>query len=181
MKNDFLTLIRTSAEHPRLQNRMPCPQTCFARVLEAGTYAPSAMGERSATIVAVETKAYRDRLTKLNVAGNAPAGFRRFRPVRFYIFRVAAPSRCGRTLPAPAERQPSSVSFPRRPQIISGRESIHVDIRITGNVRQIDIRIDWLAGCTKQADILQRLRRELLAINIKVLRTPGLIYLCPQK
>jgi hypothetical protein len=71
--------------------------------------------------------------------------------------------------------------FPADHQIISGRESIHVDIRITGNVRQIDIRIDRLTGCTKQADILQLLRRELLAINIEVLRAPGLIYLCPQK
>ena len=35
---------------------------------EAGTHAPSAMGKQSATIVAVETKAYRDRLTKLNAA-----------------------------------------------------------------------------------------------------------------
>ena len=37
-------------------------------VLEAGTYAPSAMGKQSATIVAVETQAYRDRLTKPNAA-----------------------------------------------------------------------------------------------------------------
>ena len=44
------------------------PADVLARVLEAGTYAPSAMGEQSATIVAVETKAYRDRLTKLNAA-----------------------------------------------------------------------------------------------------------------
>ena len=44
------------------------PADVLARVLEAGTYAPSAMGAQSATIVAVETKAYRDRLAKLNAA-----------------------------------------------------------------------------------------------------------------
>ena len=184
MKNDFLTLIRTRRSI-RAYKPDTVPADVLARVLEAGTYAPSAMGEQSATIVAVETKAYRDRLTKLNAAvekAHRPV-FCLNRPVRFYIFRVAAPSRCGRTLFRRRERVPTFKRqlFPAGHQIISGRESIHVDIRITGNVRQIDIRIDRLAGCTKQADILQRLRRELLAINIKVLRAPGLIYLCPQK
>lgn len=67
MKNDFLTLIRTRRSI-RAYRPDAVPADVLARVLEAGTYAPSAMGEQSATIVAVETKAYRDRLTKLNAA-----------------------------------------------------------------------------------------------------------------
>ena len=67
MKNDFLTLIMTRRSI-RAYKPDAVPADVLARVLEAGTYAPSAMGEQSATIVAVETKAYRDRLAKLNAA-----------------------------------------------------------------------------------------------------------------
>ena len=67
MKNDFLTLIKTRRSI-RAYKPDAVPADTLARVLEAGTYAPSAMGEQSATIVAVEAKAYRDRLTKLNAA-----------------------------------------------------------------------------------------------------------------
>ena len=67
MANDFLTLIRTRRSI-RAYRPDAVPADVLARVLGAGTYAPSAMGEQSATIVAVETKAYRDRLTKLNAA-----------------------------------------------------------------------------------------------------------------
>lgn len=67
MKNDFLTLIKTRRSI-RAYKPDAVPADTLARVLEAGTYAPSAMGEQSATIVAVETKAYRDRLAKLNAA-----------------------------------------------------------------------------------------------------------------
>ena len=67
MKNDFLTLIMTRRSI-RAYKPDAVPADTLARVLEAGTYAPSAMGKQSATIVAVETKAYRDRLTKLNAA-----------------------------------------------------------------------------------------------------------------
>lgn len=67
MANDFLTLIKTRRSI-RAYKPDAVPADTLARVLEAGTYAPSAMGEQSATIVAVETKAYRDRLTKLNAA-----------------------------------------------------------------------------------------------------------------
>ena len=56
MKNDFLTLIRTRRSI-RAYRPDAVPADVLARVLEAGTYAPSAMGEQSATIVAVETKA----------------------------------------------------------------------------------------------------------------------------
>lgn len=71
MANDFLTLIHTRRSI-RAYKPDAVPADVLARVLEAGTYAPSAMGAQSATIVAVETKAYRDRLTKLNAAGPAP-------------------------------------------------------------------------------------------------------------
>ena len=67
MANDFLTLIMTRRSI-RAYKPDAVPADVLARVLEAGTYAPSAMGKQSATIVAVETKAYRDRLTKLNAA-----------------------------------------------------------------------------------------------------------------
>ncbi len=67
MKNDFLTLIKTRRSI-RAYKPDAVPADVLARVLEAGTYAPSAMGRQSATIVAVETQAYRDRLTKLNAA-----------------------------------------------------------------------------------------------------------------
>lgn len=67
MANDFLTLIKTRRSI-RAYKPDAVPADVLARVLEAGTYAPSAMGKQSATIVAVETKAYRDRLTKLNAA-----------------------------------------------------------------------------------------------------------------
>ena len=72
MKNDFLTLIMTRRSI-RAYKPDAVPADVLARVLEAGTYAPSAMGKQSATIVAVETKAYRDRLAKLNAAGGRPA------------------------------------------------------------------------------------------------------------
>lgn len=67
MKNDFLTLIMTRRSI-RAYKPDAVPADVLARVLEAGTYAPSAMGKQSATIVAVETKSYRDRLAKLNAA-----------------------------------------------------------------------------------------------------------------
>ena len=67
MANDFLTLIRTRRSI-RAYKPDAVPADVLARVLEAGTYAPSALGKQSATIVAVETKTYRDRLAKLNAA-----------------------------------------------------------------------------------------------------------------
>lgn len=67
MANDFLTLIKTRRSI-RAYKPDAVPADVLARVLEAGTYAPSAMGKQSATIVAVTTQAYRDRLTKLNAA-----------------------------------------------------------------------------------------------------------------
>lgn len=47
MKNDFLTLIKTRRSI-RAYKPDAVPADTLARVLEAGTYAPSAMGEQSA-------------------------------------------------------------------------------------------------------------------------------------
>ena len=46
MKNDFLTLIKTRRSI-RAYKPDAVPADTLARVLEAGTYAPSAMGEQS--------------------------------------------------------------------------------------------------------------------------------------
>ena len=67
MKSDFLTLIRTRRSI-RAYKPDAVPADVLARVLEAGTYAPSAMGEQSATIVAATSAEARARLTKLNAA-----------------------------------------------------------------------------------------------------------------
>lgn len=52
MANDFLTLIRTRRSI-RAYKPDAVPADVLARVLEAGTYAPSAMGAQSAMIVVV--------------------------------------------------------------------------------------------------------------------------------
>ena len=52
MKDDFLTMIRTRRSI-RAYKPDAVPADVLARVLEAGTYAPSAMGEQSATIVVI--------------------------------------------------------------------------------------------------------------------------------
>lgn len=67
MKNDFLTLIRTRRSI-RAYRPDTVPADVLSRVLEAGTYAPSAMGEQSATIVAAVSAEARARLTELNAA-----------------------------------------------------------------------------------------------------------------
>lgn len=46
----------------------PVPEELVDAVMEAGTYAPSAMGRQSATIVCVRDKATRDRVAKMNAA-----------------------------------------------------------------------------------------------------------------
>lgn len=67
MKNDFLTLIRTRRSI-RAYKPDAVPADVLARVLEAGTYAPSAMGAQSAMIVAAVSAGTRARLTELNAA-----------------------------------------------------------------------------------------------------------------
>ena len=67
MENDFLTLIRTRRSI-RAYKPDAVPADVLARVLEAGTYAPSAMGAQSAMIVAAVSAEARARLTELNAA-----------------------------------------------------------------------------------------------------------------
>ena len=67
MENDFLTLIRTRRSI-RAYKPDAVPADVLARVLEAGTYAPSAMGAQSAMIVAAVSAGARARLTELNAA-----------------------------------------------------------------------------------------------------------------
>ena len=67
MANDFLTLIRTRRSI-RAYKPDAVPADVLARVLEAGTYAPSAMGAQSAMIVAAVSAEARARLTELNAA-----------------------------------------------------------------------------------------------------------------
>ena len=67
MANDFLTLIMTRRSI-RAYKPDAVPADVLARVLEAGTYAPSAMGAQSAMIVAAVSAEARARLTELNAA-----------------------------------------------------------------------------------------------------------------
>ena len=71
MAQAFLELIK-SRRSIRSYRPDAIPKELLDAVLEAGTYAPSAMGRQSATIVAVTDKAVRDELMRLNaeVMGN---------------------------------------------------------------------------------------------------------------
>ena len=44
------------------------PEDKLARILEAGTYAPTGRGKQSPQIIAITNKDYRDRVSKLNAA-----------------------------------------------------------------------------------------------------------------
>ena len=46
----------------------PIPQEVLERILEAGTYAPTAMGRQSPIIIAVTNREMRDRLSAMNAA-----------------------------------------------------------------------------------------------------------------
>ncbi len=46
----------------------PVPEEILDRILEAGTYAPTAMGKQSPIMIAVTDKAVRDRLSAMNAA-----------------------------------------------------------------------------------------------------------------
>ncbi len=65
MEQAFLELIK-SRRSIRSYRPDAIPKELLDAVLEAGTYAPSAMGRQSATIVAVTDKAVRDELMRLN-------------------------------------------------------------------------------------------------------------------
>ncbi len=65
MKQDFLTLLNTRRSF-RAYKPDPVPEDVLDAVLEAGTYAPSAMGQQSATIVAVRDPDTRATLSAMN-------------------------------------------------------------------------------------------------------------------
>ena len=48
----------------------PIPEDILEKIIEAGTYAPTAMGRQSPIIIAVTDKAMRDKLSKMNAAVN---------------------------------------------------------------------------------------------------------------
>ena len=48
----------------------PIPEDILEKIIEAGTYAPTAMGRQSPIIIAVTDKAMRDMLSKMNAAVN---------------------------------------------------------------------------------------------------------------
>ena len=67
MNQDLLTLIKTRRS-VRAYRSDPVPEELLDEVLEAGTYAPTAMGRQSPVIVAVTSPEYRARLSQLNAA-----------------------------------------------------------------------------------------------------------------
>ena len=67
MDNKMLDLIKTRRS-VRAYKTDPVPEELLSAVLEAGTWAPTAMGGQSPVIVAVTDKAYRDKLSQLNAA-----------------------------------------------------------------------------------------------------------------
>ena len=67
MEEQLLDLIRTRRSI-RSYRPDPVPEELLSRVLEAGTWAPTAMGRQSPVIVAVTDPGYRERLTRLNAA-----------------------------------------------------------------------------------------------------------------
>ena len=67
MKNETLDVIN-SRRSIRAYKSDAIPCELLDAVLEAGTSAPTGMGRQSPVIIAVESKAYRDRVSKLNAA-----------------------------------------------------------------------------------------------------------------
>ena len=67
MKNETLDVIN-SRRSIRAYKSDAIPRELLNAVLEAGTSAPTEMGRQSPVIIAVESKAYRDRVSKLNAA-----------------------------------------------------------------------------------------------------------------
>ncbi len=67
MNKEFLNLIKTRRSI-RSYKPDPIDKELLDMVLEAGTYAPSAMGRQSPVIIAVTNKAYREELVKMNAS-----------------------------------------------------------------------------------------------------------------
>ncbi|MBO6102760.1 MAG: nitroreductase [Opitutales bacterium] len=73
--NDILTLIKTRRSARNFKSD-PVPQEILDKIIEAGTYAASAMGRQSAIIVQVSNKALRDKIAEENrKIGGWPEGF----------------------------------------------------------------------------------------------------------
>lgn len=67
MTNQVLENMRTRRSCRAYKSDM-VPQEVLEQIIEAGLYAPSSLGEQSATIIAVTDKAARDKLSKLNAS-----------------------------------------------------------------------------------------------------------------
>lgn len=65
--NDMLTLLTTRRSIRKYQST-PIKEEELQAILEAGTYAPTAMGQQSPIIVSIENKELRDRISKLNAS-----------------------------------------------------------------------------------------------------------------
>ena len=63
----MLNLLKTRRS-VRAYKADPVPEELLDQVLEAGTYAPSAMGRQSPTLIAVTSPKYREQISKLNAA-----------------------------------------------------------------------------------------------------------------
>ena len=65
--HEMLNLLKTRRS-VRAYKADPVPEELLDQVLEAGTYAPSAMGRQSPTLIAVTSPKYREQISKLNAA-----------------------------------------------------------------------------------------------------------------
>ena len=67
MNDDFLTLIKTRRSVRSFTSK-EVSEDVLDKILEAGTYAPSAMGKQPSVIVAVRDKETKEKLSKMNAA-----------------------------------------------------------------------------------------------------------------
>lgn len=67
MNQEVLDAIKSRRSIRSFQSK-EIPRKVLDAVLEAGTYAPSAMGKQSPVIVAISNKKYREEIAKLNAA-----------------------------------------------------------------------------------------------------------------
>ena len=63
--SEMLNLLKTRRS-VRAYKPDAVPEALLDQVLEAGTYAPSAMGRQSPTLIAITTPEYRERIARLN-------------------------------------------------------------------------------------------------------------------
>ena len=67
MNREFLEIIKTRRSIRNYKAEM-IPNDLLEAVVEAGTFAPTAMGKQSPTIIAVTDPIYREKLSKMNAA-----------------------------------------------------------------------------------------------------------------